>query len=467
MGFTLNPYDPCVANMMIEGAQCTIAWFVDDNKISHVSEAVVSRVIEQIEAQFGKMTVTRGRKHVFLGMEIDFLGDGRLSIGMQEYVKDAIAEFQENVSRPAVTPANKNIFEINENAPLLDKEHSDRFHRVVAKLLYTSHRGRPDIQLAVAFLCTRVSRSTTRDWDKLKRLLQYLNGTVTDVLVLGADCLTKLMTWVDAAYGVHHDMKSHTGGVMSLGWGTVMCKSTKQKLNTKSSTEAELVGASDYLPNTIWVKMFFRGQGYEFTENEFGQDNQSAIKLEKNGRASCGQKSRHIDIRFFYMKDRIKTEDITVSYCPTEEMLADFFTRPLQGSLFRKFRAVIMGQQHIQSLKAKLSLAPVEECVGSQATANVSRGANVQTSVQHCSVIDHVTTDCSVIDHVTAECSVINHVTAETDGQDCNVIDHVTAQTDGQTGKQNNERKTYASVLKSHPSHGKAVGFAEARRMNV
>ena len=117
MGFTLNPYDPCVANMMTEGAQCTIAWFVDDNKITHVSKAVVSWVIEQIEAQFGKMTVTRGRKHVFLGMEIDFLGDGRLSIGMQEYVKDAIAEFQENVSRPAVTPANKNIFEINEMPP--------------------------------------------------------------------------------------------------------------------------------------------------------------------------------------------------------------------------------------------------------------------------------------------------------------------------------------------------------------
>jgi hypothetical protein len=186
LGFELNPYDPCVANMMIDGAQCTIAWFVDDTKISHVSEAVVSRVIGQIEAAFGPMTVTRGRNHVFLGMEIKFLDEGKLSIGMTEYVKDAIEDFQDDVSRSAVTPANKNIFEINDTAPLLTKERSDRFHRVVAKLLYVSHRGRPDIQLAVAFLCTRVSRSTTQDWEKLTRLLQYLNGTLNEVLILGA-----------------------------------------------------------------------------------------------------------------------------------------------------------------------------------------------------------------------------------------------------------------------------------------
>ena len=120
-----------------------------------------------------------------------------------------------------------------------------------------------------------------------------------NVLTIGADSLEKLVTWVDAAYGVHQDMKSHTGGTMSFGRGVVLCKSSKQKLNTKSSTEAELVGASDYLPNTIWVKMFLASQGYNVKENEFLQDNQSAMKLERNGRASCGQKSRHIDIRYF------------------------------------------------------------------------------------------------------------------------------------------------------------------------
>jgi len=67
-----------------------------------------------------------------------------------------------------------------------------------------------------------------------------------------------MKTWVDTVYAVHHDMKSHTGGVMTVGTGVLNAKSAKQKLNIKSSTEAELVGSSDYIPWTIWVKRFMK-----------------------------------------------------------------------------------------------------------------------------------------------------------------------------------------------------------------
>ncbi len=259
-------------------------------------------------------------------------------------------------------PARKNLFDINKQSPLLDKRTGDRFHSIVAKLLYISKQGRIDIQLAVAFLCTRVSCCTMEDWTKLKRVFRYLNCTLDEYLILGADNLTMLKTWVDAPYGVHHDMKSHTGGVISLGRGALMCKSSKQKLNTKSSTVAELVGASDYLPNTIWARMFLNAQGYKIKETTLAQDNQSAIKLERNGRASCGQKSRHIDIRSIFLKDRINAEKIEIVYCPTEQMLADFFTKPLQGSLFRKFKQVLMGHAHIKTLE-RPPLSPFEERV--------------------------------------------------------------------------------------------------------
>ena len=354
MDFLLNPYDTCVANKEINNKQCTIAWYVDDNKISHVDEKFVTYIIEQIENKFGKMTVTRGKEHTFLGMKLTLGTDGTVRIEMEDYIKDAIEIFPEDVSHPATTPAKKNLFNIDERSPLLERSKANLFHSVVAKLLYISKCGRLDIQLAIVFLCTRVSCSTSEDWGKLKRVLQYLQRTLNEHLILGADSLTTLKTWVDAAYGVHHDMKSHTGGMMSLGRGAIMCKSSKQKLNTKSSTEAELVGASDYLPNTIWAKMFLAAQGYQLKENLFAQDNQSAMKLEKNGRASCGQKSRHIDIRYFFMKDRIKTEAISIIYCPTERMLADFFTKPLQGSLFERFKRVLMGHEHIDTLSLPL-----------------------------------------------------------------------------------------------------------------
>jgi len=124
---------------------------------------------------------------------------------------------------------------------------------------------------------TRVSCSTEQDWDKLICLLQYLNGTLDMPFIIGADNLKSLKSWVDAAYAVHNDMKSHTGGGISLGRGALMCKLLKQKLNTKSLTDGEVVGASSYLPNTIWAKMFLASQGYFLTENIFAQDNQSAM----------------------------------------------------------------------------------------------------------------------------------------------------------------------------------------------
>ena len=143
-----------------------------------------------------------------------------------------------------------------------------------------------------------------------------------------------LETWVDAAYAVHPDMRSHTGGTMSFGTGVIHTKSSKQKLNTKSSTEAELVGVSKYLPYHIWLVNFLQYQGYDIKNKILYQDNQSAIRMEKNGRNSCTGNSRHIDVRFFFVKDRVDSGDIKVQYCPTSTMLADFFTKPLQGTVF-------------------------------------------------------------------------------------------------------------------------------------
>ena len=84
---------------------------------------------------------------------------------------------------------------------------------------------------------------------EVKETAIILNRTINDVRILGADDLGKLFTWIDAAYAVHPNMRIHTGGVMSMGLGVVHAKSSKQKLNTKSSTEAEVVGMSDYTIN--------------------------------------------------------------------------------------------------------------------------------------------------------------------------------------------------------------------------
>ena len=116
---------------------------------------------------------------------------------------------------------------------------------------------------------------------------------------------------VDAAYGMHNNMKSHTRGCMSWGLGDLLTMCIKQRLNVKSSTEAEVVGVSDFLPNMIWARMFIEAQGYSIEENKLNQDNQSTMKIETNGKMSCGKKSRHIDARYFFIKDRLTSEGIS------------------------------------------------------------------------------------------------------------------------------------------------------------
>ena len=188
-------------------------------------------------------------------------------------------------------------------------------------------------------------------------------NTIKDKRIIGAKTLTDLYTWIDAAYAVHNNMRGHTGGAISMGYGIMHGKASKQKINIKSSTESELVRMGEYASYNIWFIMFMVAQGYAIKNNVIYQDNQSAIRMEKNGRNSCTGNSRHIHIRYFFVKDRIDKGEMRVEYCPTHLMLADFFTKPLMGELFRKLRDVIMGYTSIFDLDPTL-LQSIKERVG-------------------------------------------------------------------------------------------------------
>ena len=119
----------------------------------------------------------------------------------------------------------------------------------------------PDIQVAVAFLSTRVREPDEDDWKKLLKMMMYLNGTKDLVLTLSADKANVVKWYVDASYAIHPDMKSHTGSVLTMGGGAIQAKSVKQKINTKSSTEAELIAGDDILPDALWTGYFLKEQG--------------------------------------------------------------------------------------------------------------------------------------------------------------------------------------------------------------
>ena len=156
-------------------------------------------------------------------------------------------------------------------------------------------------------------------------------------------------------------MKSHTGATMSLGQGCVYSMSNKHKLNSRSSTEAELIAVNDAMSKILWTRLFIQAQGYKVVDNVIYQDNQSAILLEKNGKMSSSKRTRHIEIRFFFVTDNVQKKHIRIEYCPTDDMVGDFFTKPLQGSKFVRFKNRILG--HTET-GAHMPVDPVrKECV--------------------------------------------------------------------------------------------------------
>jgi hypothetical protein len=163
---------------------------------------------------------------------------------------------------------------------------------------------------AVAFLCTRVKSPDVNDWKKLGRGIMYLRGTPDLPLTLKAGDMSILKWWIDASFATHADMKSHTGVMLTLGKGAAYAASTKQKLNTKSSTESEVVGVDDRMPQVLWTRYFLEAQGYAIDESIINQDNQSSILLEKNGRGSSSKRTRHINIRYYFVTDRAAAGDV-------------------------------------------------------------------------------------------------------------------------------------------------------------
>ena len=347
-GFIVNPYDWCIVNKNINGSQCTIVWHVDDMKISHKDSAVVDDVIAYLKNNFekiGKMTVNRGKVHDYLGMTLDFSEPGKFIINMEPYLDEILDDLKdiELFQGEATTPAADHLFKTRNDASKLDEETASLFHRVTAQLLWVKQRGRPDISVAVAFLCTRVKSPDEDDLKKLARVIKYIKRTKFLRLTMEANHIDQNHWLIDGAFAVHDDMRSHTGSFMTFGRGMMDGSSTKQKINTTSSTEAEVVAVHDTMPSILWTLYFLEEQGYNMKPSVIHQDNQSAMLLETNGRGSSSKRTRHMNIRYFFVADVQARKQVVITYCPTDEMIGDFFTKPLGGAKFRRFRNIILN----------------------------------------------------------------------------------------------------------------------------
>ena len=173
---------------------------------------------------------------------------------MINYIGKMLDDIPENMKGESATPAAHHLFDIAEDATKLYQAGAYLFHHFVAQLPYLSKRARPDIHIAVSFLCARLRGSDTYYYNNLARVMKYIQGTIGIPLILSIDKSGNIKWYIDASFAVHKDMRSHNGVFVTMGKGGAYVQPSKQNLNTKSSTEAELVGVDDVLTQVIWTR---------------------------------------------------------------------------------------------------------------------------------------------------------------------------------------------------------------------
>jgi hypothetical protein len=145
---------------MIDGNQITVQFHVDDLKISHKKQSVIDSVLVDLNNTFGTakkpLAATTGDIHDYLGLTIDFSKKGTVKFTMYDYLEDILSEMPADMKGTSPTPASDRLFDAEEESPPLNEKEADFFHRTTARLLFAAKRARPDLQVAVAYLCTRV-----------------------------------------------------------------------------------------------------------------------------------------------------------------------------------------------------------------------------------------------------------------------------------------------------------------------
>ncbi len=297
--------------------------------------------MDQINGKVNNLKREISDELLYLGMNIKKDESFNYTISMKTYTDGLVDGWQS--SKRYNSPTSLDFFKEDDNEDLVDEENRADFHSSVAKLLYLSKRTRPDILLCVSHLASRVGNATKNDLQKLSRVFGYLSTTSNLGIKFNSNGSGIVKVHCDAAYLVHNDCKSRTGVVATLNGGVIAAKSSKQKIIVKSSTEAELVSLCDGVSWVLYVIEFIKELGYNTIAPIVHEDNLAVINMVRNNNNN-NKGMKHVKMKYYFVNQHVKNEEINLIWCKTEEMVADLFTKPLTGQLYEKFKNIIVQE---------------------------------------------------------------------------------------------------------------------------
>ena len=335
MGFAQSNSDPCLY-ISITGEPFIIAVYVDDILLAGRSIQRINEVKNELRSQFNVKDM--GSVEYFLGVKVQQdLEKGTVWMGQTSYTESILHQFGMADSKSVRSPVNPSIklSKATDESILFD---SEKYQSAVGKLLFLATRTRPDIAFAVSNVAKYTSNPTEQHWKAVKHIFRYLVGTINYGLLYTTEELLKCLGYSDSDWAGDLDNRKSTSGYGFLvGGALVSWRSCKQTCVALSTSEAEYMALSSTAQEAVWIRQLLSEIKRESLQTILVyEDNQSAICLSKN--PQYHGRSKHIDIKYHYIRDQVKDGVIDVQYCKTEDMIADMMTKGLHGDQFEKLR---------------------------------------------------------------------------------------------------------------------------------
>lgn len=335
-GYECLKYDRCIMKRKEGNEIHYIAIYVDDLLVITKDENERKRVRTILTNAYGELKQQEKDIIIYRGLTIDQKHPNEIRLSQTSYIQALCDQF--NINKISKTPSTASLLEIDLNAkPSINP---DRFRNGVAKLLWISSQTRPDLKFVASFLSSRLVSPTIDDDRKLIHVLKYLNGTKHIELIYKKYNIVANAS-VDASHMVNADTRGQTGVHIRIGGNLVDAISKKQTITAMSSAEAELIALNTGINALLWCRYLLNELGYPQKTSIIYQDNMSTISIAESGYPT--QRTKHMNLRYFRVKELIENKEITLQHLRTEHMDADIQTKHLPDAQFTPLRDMIMN----------------------------------------------------------------------------------------------------------------------------
>jgi hypothetical protein len=336
--------DPCLYVYENGDSQdfLALAIYVDDMFCIDNNQQLRDKLLEELNKRF-KM-VDLGRVNWILGMKVTRTTEGSIRIDQEKYVNDILEKYGMENCKTVKTP-----IEAKRNASDTKFEHKSLYLSLVGSLIYLSTVTRPDISYAVGKAAQKMSNPSVSDWILAKRILRYLKEDKQLGPHYKSNGNIELYGYVDSDWGGDEETrKSTTGYVFILGGAAISWISKQQPTVALSSTEAEYMAASVATQEAIFLRMLTKDLKLpQIKPTIIYQDNQGAIKMANN--PFNNQRTKHIDIRHHFVREKVTNKEIKLEYMPTEKMIADSLTKPVSSDIIKRSLPIMLGASSTKS----------------------------------------------------------------------------------------------------------------------